>query len=47
MENPCRACKRAECPEVCRPWVDYLRGKRKRGIRTYEAKGKKSVPGVR
>ena len=42
MENPCLKCKRAACPERCVPWVDYLRGKRKRGIRTYERKGNKS-----
>lgn len=46
MDNPCDRCKRAECPQVCRPWVDYLRGKRKRGIRTYEAKGKRTVQRV-
>ena len=37
--SPCDRCKRSECPEKCRPWIDYVRGKRKRGDRNYEPKG--------
>ncbi len=43
MTNPCEACKRKECPERCRSWADYIRGKRKRGIKGYEEKGKRTM----